>query len=176
MRLILKKWKICFVPRRYWVENLHWMKGRQAIQPDIRIDYDFLREVEIYVPDIEYRTCFYSSQDIGESWWPSKCCEWTFGLKPGYQQVRELVRKQRQEKLRPGGVSEDQKDKPVPTKWFLAVQAGVQNSFRRLAADILCLGKYVNRDILALPPVKASIISLTMLWQWALSQVLWIFS
>ena len=101
MRLILKKWKICFVPRRYWVENLHWMKGRQAIQPDIRIDYDFLREVEIYVPDIEYRTCFCSSQDIGESWWPSKCCEWTFGLKPGYQQVRELVRKQRREKLRP---------------------------------------------------------------------------
>ena len=97
MRLILKKWKICFVPRRYWVENLHWMKGRQAIQPDIRIDYDFLREVEIYVPDIEYRTCFCSSQDIGESWWPSKCCEWTFGLKPGYQQVRELVRKQRRE-------------------------------------------------------------------------------
>ena len=42
------------------------MKGRRAIQPDIRIDQDFLREVEIYVPDIEYRTCFYSSQDSGE--------------------------------------------------------------------------------------------------------------
>ena len=92
MRLILKKWKICFVPRRYWVENLHWMKGRQAIQPDIRIDYDFLREVEIYVPDIEYRTCFYSSQESGETWWPSKCHEWTFGLKPGYQQVREILK------------------------------------------------------------------------------------
>ena len=68
------------------------MKGRRAIQPDIRIDQDFLREVEIYVPDIEYRTCFYSSQDSGEPWWPSKYYKCTFGLKSGYQQVREVLK------------------------------------------------------------------------------------
>ena len=68
------------------------MKGRRAIQPDIRIDEDFLREVEIYVPDIEYRTCFYSSQDSGEPWWPSKYYKWTFDLKSGYQQVREVLK------------------------------------------------------------------------------------
>ena len=56
----------------------------------VGIDYNFLREVEIYVTDIEYRTCFFSSQDSGKSWWPSKCYKWTSGLKSGYQQVREV--------------------------------------------------------------------------------------
>ena len=56
----------------------------------VEIDYNFLREVKIYVIDIEYRTCFFSLQDSGESWWPSKCDKWTFGLKSGYQQVREV--------------------------------------------------------------------------------------
>ena len=51
-----------------------------------------LREVEIYIPNVEYRTCFYSSQESGETWWPSKCHEWTFGLKSGYQQVREVLK------------------------------------------------------------------------------------
>ena len=51
-----------------------------------------LREVEVYIPNVEYRTCFYSSQESGETWWPSKCHEWTFGLKSGYQQVREVLK------------------------------------------------------------------------------------
>ena len=81
-------WSICYSNLQCTLLLLlfHWMKGRRAIQPD------FLREVEIYVPDIEYRTCFYSSQDTGESWWPSKCYKWTFGLKSRYQQVREVLK------------------------------------------------------------------------------------
>ena len=53
------------------------------------IDYDFLREVEIYVTDMN-TVPVSISQDSGKSCWPSKCYKWTFGLKSGYQQVREV--------------------------------------------------------------------------------------
>ena len=51
------------------------------IQPDTRIGY-LLREVQIYVTDIEYRTCLFSTQDGRASLWTSS------DLKYGYQQVR----------------------------------------------------------------------------------------
>ena len=54
------------------------------IQPDTRIGY-LLREVQIYITDIEYRTCLFSTQDGRASLWTSS------DLKYGYQQVRTIT-------------------------------------------------------------------------------------
>ena len=54
-------------------------------------DYELLREVEINVLDIEYRTCSFSLQESGELHRPARCYEWTRGAIVKKNSIKSII-------------------------------------------------------------------------------------
>ena len=79
-----------------WRREKAWEEERSKSKKNSQVeDYELLREVEINVLDIEYRTCSFSLQESGELHRPARCYEWTRGaivkknsIKSTIQQVK----------------------------------------------------------------------------------------